>query len=172
MLFACATRCLQGNCLRFKYLNETDTLLLGEGVQRRRADLQGDLWWGHLHPEVQEGLVWHLVEKKKTAETLDCMKEVFQKTGQFFMRGFYLDRFLVWLHSFENLVDIFWQWICEGCKLRDANVDVTHCGECRRSKFTTTARARFIQIYDLQNCYKGRMLKPKKFTSQLKIDSM
>ena len=43
MLFACATRCLQGNCLRFKYLNETDTLLLGEGVQRRRADLQGDL---------------------------------------------------------------------------------------------------------------------------------
>ena len=67
----------------------------GEGVQRRGVDLQGHLRGGHLHAEVQEGLVWNFIEKKKTAETLDCMKEVFQKTGQFFMRGFYLDRFLV-----------------------------------------------------------------------------
>ena len=80
------------------------------------------------------------------------------KTRKFFMMGFYLDRyfFLVWLHSFKNLGDLFWQWICEGCKLRDANVDVTHCGEGRRSKFTATARARFIQIDNLQNCYKAR----------------
>ena len=47
----------------------------GEGVQRRGVDLQGHLRGGHLHAEVQEGLVWHLVEKKKTAETVDCMKE-------------------------------------------------------------------------------------------------
>ena len=46
----------------------------GEGVQRRGVDLQGHLRGGHLHAEVQEGLVWHLVEKKKTAETLDFVK--------------------------------------------------------------------------------------------------
>ena len=46
----------------------------GEGVQRRGVDLQGHLRRGHLHAEVQEGLVWHLVEKKKTAETLDFVK--------------------------------------------------------------------------------------------------
>ena len=48
----------------------------GEGVQRRGVDLQGHLRGGHLHTEVQEGLVWHLVEKKKTAETLDFVKRV------------------------------------------------------------------------------------------------
>ena len=46
----------------------------GEGVQRRGVDLQSHLRGGHLHAEVQEGLVWHLVEKKKTAETLDFVK--------------------------------------------------------------------------------------------------
>ena len=46
----------------------------GEGVQRRGVDLQGHLRGGHLHAEVQEGLVWYLVEKKKTAETLDFVK--------------------------------------------------------------------------------------------------
>ena len=48
--------------------------------------------------------------------------------------------------------------------MRDANVDVTHCGECHRSKFTA-ARARFIQIDYLQNCYEAVA---KKFTNQLK----
>ena len=47
----------------------------GEGVQRRGVDLQSHLRGGHLHTEVQEGLVWHLIDKKKTAETLDCMEE-------------------------------------------------------------------------------------------------
>merc|ERR1711962_1639226 len=47
----------------------------GEGVQRRGVDLQGHLRGGHLHAEVQEGLVWHLVEKKKTAETLKKKKK-------------------------------------------------------------------------------------------------
>ena len=55
--------------------------------------------------------------------------------------------------------------------MRDANVDVTHCGEGRRSKFTTTARARFIQIDYLQDCYirEGKNAVAKKFTNQLKI---
>ena len=37
----------------------------GEGVQRRGVDLQGHLRGGHLHAEVQEGLVWNLIEKRK-----------------------------------------------------------------------------------------------------------